>query len=94
MFAITNRSFCDIIKTYLTTIVLCVLHYVNVFVLIKFPQKEQRFTLIILSSVINKFSIKSFVVDVYQNRRDEEILIPIRNIYGIEAAYALTATGI
>ena len=47
-----------------------------------------------LSYVFNKFSIKSFVVDVYQNRRDEEILIPFRNIYGIEAAYALTATGI
>ena len=66
--------------TYLTTIVLCVLHYVNVFVLIKFSQKGQRFTLIILSKVINKFSMKSYVVDVYQNDRGEEILIPFRNI--------------
>ena len=60
--------------------ILWVLHYVNVFVLIKFSQKEQCFTLIIISQVINKFSIKSYVVDVYKNRRGEEILIPIRNI--------------
>ena len=66
----------------------------NVFVFIKFSQKEQHFTLIILREVINKFSIKSYVVDVYQIRRDGEILIPIRNICGIEAAYALTATNI
>ena len=58
----------------------------------KVSQKEQNFNLIILSLVINKFSIKSYVVDVYQNRRGEEILIPIRNICGIEASYALTAT--
>ena len=68
------------------------MHYVNVFVLIMFSKKEQRFTLIFLSKVINKFFIKSYVVDVYQNRRGEAILIPIRNIIGIEAAYALTAT--
>ena len=42
--------------------------------------KRTAFYLNILSSVINKFSIKSNVVDVYQNRRGEEILIPIPNI--------------
>ena len=50
-------------------------HYVNVSVLIKFLQKTQCFYL-----DYHKFSIKSYVLDVYYNRLSEAILIHIHNI--------------
>ena len=52
-------------------------HYVNVSVIIKFLQKKktQFFYL-----DYHKFSIKSYVLDVYYNRLSEAILIHIHNI--------------
>ena len=50
-------------------------HYVNVSVLIKFLQKTQCFYL-----DYHKFSIKSYVLDVYYNRLSEAILIHIHSI--------------
>ena len=51
-------------------------HYVNVSVLIKFlPKKTQYFYL-----DYHKFSIKSYVFDVYYNRLSEAILIHIHTI--------------
>ena len=50
-------------------------HYVNVSVLIKFLQKNTVFYL-----DFHKFSIKSYVFDVYYNHLSEAILIHIHNI--------------
>ena len=50
-------------------------HYVNVSVLIKDSQKDQCFYL-----NYHKFSIKSYVLDVYLNRLGEAILIHSHNI--------------
>ena len=47
----------------------------NVSVLIKFSQKTTVFYL-----NYHKFSIKSYVLDVYKNRLGEAILIHIHNI--------------